>query len=103
TTSIVASSPTLFLHDALPIFNIQPSEFVKILFVFYVAASLNKSREFKNVVVTTAVAAAHVLILVLSTDLGAALIFFVVYLVMLRSEEHTSELQSRFDLVCRLL
>lgn len=63
--------------------NIQPSEFVKIIFVFFVAASLNKSREFKNVVVTTAIAAAHVLILVLSTDLGAALIFFVVYLVML--------------------
>ena len=38
--------------------NIQPSEFVKILFVFYVAASLNKSKEFKNIVVTTAVAAA---------------------------------------------
>ena len=63
--------------------NIQPSEFVKILFVFFVAASLNKSREFKNIVVTTAIAAAHVLILVLSTDLGAALIFFVVYLAML--------------------
>lgn len=58
--------------------SIQPSEFVKILFVFYVAASLNKPREFKNIVITTAVAAAHVLILVLSTDLGAALIFFVV-------------------------
>ena len=64
-------------------FNIQPSEFVKILFVFFVAASLHKSREFKNVVITTAVAAAHVLILVISTDLGAALIFFVVYLIML--------------------
>ncbi len=64
-------------------FGVQPSEFVKILFVFYVAASLNKSTEFKNVVITTAVAAAHVLILVLSTDLGAALIMFVVYLVML--------------------
>ena len=64
-------------------FSIQPSEFVKILFVFFVAASLNRSREFKNIVVTTAVAAAHVLILVISTDLGAALIFFVVYLVML--------------------
>ena len=63
--------------------NVQPSEFVKILFVFFVAASLNKSTEFKNVVITTAVAAAHVLILVVSTDLGAALIFFVVYLVML--------------------
>ena len=64
-------------------FGIQPSEFVKILFVFYVAASLNKSTEFKNVVVTSAVAGLHVLILVLSTDLGAALIMFVVYLVML--------------------
>ena len=61
----------------------QPSEFVKILFVFFVASSLKKSTEFKNVVVTTALAAAHVLILVLSTDLGAALIMFVVYLVML--------------------
>lgn len=64
-------------------FGVQPSEFVKILFVFYVAASLHKSTAFKNVVVTTAIAAAHVLILVLSTDLGAALIMFVVYLVML--------------------
>lgn len=63
--------------------GIQPSEFVKILFVFFVASSLKKSTEFKNVVVTTALAAAHVLILVLSTDLGAALIMFVVYLVML--------------------
>lgn len=64
-------------------FGIQPSEFVKILFVFYVAASLNRSTSFKNVVITTAVAALHVLILVLSTDLGAALIMFVVYMVML--------------------
>lgn len=63
--------------------GIQPSEFVKILFVFFAASSLKKSTEFKNVVVTTALAAAHVLILVLSTDLGAALIMFVVYLVML--------------------
>lgn len=36
--------------------NIQPSEFVKIIFVFFVAASLNKSKEFKNIVVTTAIA-----------------------------------------------
>ena len=63
--------------------GIQPSEFVKIIFVFFVASSLKKSTDFKNVVVTTAIAAAHVLILVLSTDLGAALILFVVYLVML--------------------
>lgn len=64
-------------------FGIQPSEFVKIIFVFFVAASLKKSTDFKNVAITTVIAAAHVLILVASTDLGAALIFFVVYLVML--------------------
>ena len=64
-------------------FGIQPSEFVKILFVFFVAASFYRSTQFKDVVVTTIVAAFHVLILVVSKDLGAALIIFVVYLVML--------------------
>ena len=63
--------------------GIQPSEFVKILFVFYVASSLKRSTEFHNVFGVTIVAAFHVLILVLSKDLGAALIIFMVYLVML--------------------
>lgn len=63
--------------------GIQPSEFVKILFVFFVAASFYQSTGFKNVVATTVVAALHVLILVVSKDLGAALIIFAVYLVML--------------------
>ena len=64
-------------------FGIQPSEFVKILFIFFVASSLKKNTAFNNVVMTTIVAAFHVLILVISKDLGAALIIFVVYLVML--------------------
>ena len=63
--------------------SIQPSEFVKLLFVFFVASSLYKKHDFRTVCITTAVAAAHVLILVISRDLGAALIIFVVYLVML--------------------
>lgn len=63
--------------------SIQPSELVKIIFVFFVAASFKRSITFKQVVITTAVAAAHVLILVASTDLGAALIIFIVYLIML--------------------
>ena len=63
--------------------TLQPSEFVKILFVFFAAGMLAKSIEFKNIVVTTALAAFHVLILVISTDLGSALIFFITYLMML--------------------
>jgi len=64
-------------------FTFQPSEFVKILFVFFVAGMLAKSTQFKHVVVTTILAAIHVLILVVSTDLGSALIYFITYLIML--------------------
>lgn len=63
--------------------SVQPSELVKIIFVFFVASSLKDNTKFKHVVITTSVAAMHVLILVVSKDLGAALIIFVVYLVML--------------------
>ena len=62
---------------------IQPSEFVKILFVLFVAAGYAKSTEFKQVVMITILAASHVLILVLEKDLGASLILFLTYLVML--------------------
>lgn len=62
--------------------TIQPSEFIKILFVFYVAAMFYQATDFRQVVITTCMAAAHVLILVLSRDLGSALIFFVAYLAM---------------------
>lgn len=68
--------------------SIQPSELVKIVFVFFVAASFKYSMDFKNIVITTAVAAFHVLILVASKDLGAALIIFVVYLTMLYVATH---------------
>ena len=68
--------------------SIQPSELVKIIFVFFVASSFKRSMEFKEIVITTALAAFHVLILVVSKDLGAALIIFVVYLVMLYVATH---------------
>lgn len=63
-------------------YTFQPSEFVKILFVFFVAGMFTKSKSFLQVVITTLVAATHVIVLVLSKDLGSALIFFVVYVVM---------------------
>lgn len=63
--------------------SLQPSEFIKILFVFFAASMLYHSTEFKQVVITTVLAAMHVIILVLSKDLGSASIFFVTYLVML--------------------
>ncbi len=64
-------------------FSLQPSEFVKIIFVFAVAGLLSTEHSFRRIVLATVLAAAHVLILVISTDLGSALIFFTTYLIML--------------------
>ncbi len=64
-------------------FGLQPSEFVKILFVFFVASCFSKTKDFKVVVKVTILAAAHVIVLVLEKDLGGALIFFMTYLIML--------------------
>lgn len=62
---------------------LQPSEFVKILYVFFIAALLAKCSDFKHVVIISIVAAAHVGILVLEKDLGGALIFFITYIFVL--------------------
>ncbi|MEG7531042.1 MAG: FtsW/RodA/SpoVE family cell cycle protein [Hungatella sp.] len=60
--------------------TVQPSEFVKISFVFFVATMFYRAFDFKTVLITTLVAALHILILVLSKDLGSALIFVLTYL-----------------------
>lgn len=71
---------------------LQPSEFVKIIYVFFIAAMLSKTTDpsggggkvsFKNIVIITALAAVHVVILVVERDLGAALIYFITYLMVL--------------------
>lgn len=62
--------------------SVQPSEFIKITYVFFIACMLYKDTSFKQVAITTAAAAAHVLILVASKDLGGALIYFVAYMIM---------------------
>lgn len=62
---------------------IQPSEFVKILYVFFMSSLLAKSTKFKHIVFVTCLAAVHVVILVAEKDLGAALIYFVTYIMVL--------------------
>lgn len=61
----------------------QPSEFVKILYVFFVAALMCRVTKFRHIVAVSALAAAHVLVLIIEKDLGGALIFFVTYLFVL--------------------
>ena len=46
--------------------SVQPGEFVKILFVMFVASMFNKSTSFEQTVKVTVIAAIHVIILVIS-------------------------------------
>ena len=60
----------------LSLMGIQPSEVIKITFVFFMASLLCTKVDFRKVVLATIVAVIHVGILVLSRDLGSAVIFF---------------------------
>ncbi len=60
----------------------QFSEFVKITFVFFIAGMLRELTDFRQVMKVTILAGLQVIILVLSTDLGSALIYFMAYIVM---------------------
>lgn len=64
-------------------FSFQPSEFVKISYVFFIATMFYRSVSFKTILAVSGISALHVLILVLSKDLGSALIFFITYVFML--------------------
>lgn len=64
----------------------QPSEFIKIIYVLFLAGILSKypnHKGFRYVIISAIFAALHVIILILSNDLGTGLIFFVVYVIML--------------------
>jgi cell division protein FtsW (lipid II flippase) len=63
--------------------SVQPSEFVKILFVFFIASMLFEKNDIRQVAITSVFSAAFVLMLVASKDLGGALLYFVTYLAMI--------------------
>src|SRR5699024_12477395 len=83
---------TLSLHDALPIFMVPDT-----------AAGLEQLGFSGSLLPTAARASDGTPITSSYPELNDPVLMLNVYTGDLRSEEHTSELQSRFDLVCRLL
>ncbi len=63
--------------------SFQPSEFVKIIYVLFIACILARAKRFYHILISAVLAAVHVLILVASKDLGSALIYFTTYVIML--------------------
>ena len=64
-------------------FAFQPSEFMKIVFILFMASALCDTIRKRDVLMTGFFALAHVGILVLSRDLGSAMIFYVIFIMML--------------------
>lgn len=64
-------------------FTFQPSEFVKLLFIFFLAAFLSSGAGFLKIVLASVISLGYIMILVASTDLGSAAIFFVIYVFMI--------------------
>lgn len=71
------------LNITIESFTFQPSELVKILFVLFIAGALAESTNLIRILITSIIAGLHIVLLVFSTDLGSALIFFITYLAML--------------------
>lgn len=63
--------------------SMQPMEIVKIVFVFFLASSFLKAKNLKDMTKTICVAGLFMLVLVAETDLGGAVIFFMVFVMML--------------------
>ena len=61
----------------------QPSEFVKILFILFMASALCEQNTRRHIALLTGAAIVHVGVLMLSRDLGSALIFYFVYISLL--------------------
>ncbi len=64
-------------------FSFQPSEFVKLTYVIFLAGILANAKKLSTYIISAVLAGLHVIILILSNDLGAGLILFVVYVIML--------------------
>lgn len=67
--------------------NVQPSEFIKLIFVFFMACLLNEDLSLKNFIPVAASMLILVVFFVLQRDMGSAFIFFIVFLVMLFTKD----------------
>src|SRR5690606_42005961 len=91
--------PSLSLHDALPI-SIAVLSVIGIIYGGLVAFA---QRDAKKLVAYSSVAHLGFVVLGIFAFTAEALQGAMIQMVNHRSEEHTSELQSRENLVCRLL
>ncbi len=81
---MLLGSTTLGANITYTIFGLtfQPSEFVKILYLIFLAATLKDAKDLQDLIPIAVFAGAHVLVLIGSKDLGSGLIFYIVFIFM---------------------
>ena len=62
--------------------SLQPMEFVKISYIFFIASMLGRRANFRRILIASLFCAAHVMVLIMENDLGGALLYFVVFVLM---------------------
>lgn len=82
--NLVIASPKLGARNWITIggITLQPSEFVKVAFIFVGSATLEKIQTSKNIIAFIAFSMAVVGSLIIIKDFGTALIFFVTFLII---------------------
>ena len=63
--------------------SLQPMEFVKIIFVLFVASGLVKAKTMKEIIINAIISVAFMLVLAVEKDFGAITIFYITYITML--------------------
>jgi len=63
--------------------SLQPMEFVKIIFVLFVASGLVKAKTMKEIIINAVISVAFMLVLAVEKDFGAITIFYITYITML--------------------
>ncbi|MGE5631580.1 MAG: FtsW/RodA/SpoVE family cell cycle protein [Caulobacteraceae bacterium] len=82
-TEINGSKNWINLHYTL----VQPSEFIKILFVFFISCILSKDLDLKRFMWTSAAVLTVVAFFALQRDMGSAFLFFTAYLTVLLAND----------------
>lgn len=63
-------------------YSFQPAEIIKILFVFFLAAYFVNREKFENKYILSAIVYAHIGFLFIQRDLGSAMLFYLVFIVI---------------------
>ncbi len=78
-----ANNWAYFEIEGIGLVSFQPSEIVKLLFIFYLASAFARSKKFADLILPTVVSFFAIIFLVVQNDFGGSLMYFTIYMALL--------------------